>query len=364
MVIASRTVPKLVFSLPLGILSDRMGRRVLLQVTNYAGAAMSAIAVLMSLAGGVNIYVVLGIAVLVGTLDAAQTTFCKAYVFDLLEREEAVNGMTMENLANRLFGVIAGIMSGFLLQSFGGAATFAAMATSYLLSAVILHSIPRLYMDPAVRREIDAANRVTYLQTVKHLLRSPLVVIFVTIAATAEMFAYSSEVLLASFARDIHQVGELGLGTFVSLSNVGGVLALLVMANFAKRIDAEKMLLITACAFGIALVLFAASPTFLIAAILMLFVGMTWSLTDVLLPTSLQMSVGHADRGSVVGLWNLSRGLGPLGQLEIGLLASTLGVMLTQVANGMIFLATSLAMTVLYFKYSGKCSGPETGKIA
>jgi MFS family permease len=127
-----------------------------------------------------------------------------------------------------------------------------------------------------------------------------------------------------------------------------------VMANFSKRIKAEKLLLVTACAFGLNLVLFAISPTFLIAACVMLFLGMTWSLTDVLLPTALQMGVGHADRGTVMGLWNMSRGFGPLGQLEIGLLATSLGVMFTQMANGLIFLSTSLVMTALYLRYTGR----------
>jgi MFS family permease len=352
LVIASRTVPKLVLSLPLGILSDRIGRRIPLQFTNYLGAAMSVVAVVLSMSGGVNIYMVLSLAVIVGALDAAQTTFCKAYVIDVLGNEEAVNGMTMENLANRVFGVIGGISTGLLLQSAGGAATFAAMAASYFLSAAILHAIPGQYMAPDVRSELDASTNIPYLQSVMHLLRKPVVLIFVTIAASAEIFAYSSEVLLPSFAKEIYQVGELGLGTFVSLSNAGGVLALLVMANFSKRINAEKMLLITACAFGLNLVLFAISPTFLIAACVMLFLGMTWSLTDVLLPTALQMGVGHANRGSVMGLWNLSRGFGPLGQLEIGLLATSMGVVFTQMANGLIFFSTSLVMAALYFRYA------------
>jgi len=192
LVVASRTVPKLVFSLPLGILSDRIGRRVPLQVTNYAGAVMSLVAVTMSLSGGVNIYVVLGLAMMVGALDAAQTTFCKAYVFDLLGREEAVNGMTMENLANRVFGVIAGFTSGLLLYSLGGAATFAAMAASYFLSAVILHAIPAQYMAPDVRSEIDATTSLPFLQTVMQLLRKPVVLVFVTIAATAEIFGMAT----------------------------------------------------------------------------------------------------------------------------------------------------------------------------
>lgn len=349
LVIASRTIPKLVLSLPLGILSDRIGRRVLLQITNYLGAAISMAAVALAMVGGVNIYVVLVLAVFVGALDAAQTTFCKAYVIDIIGREGAVNGMTLESLANRVFGVVGGVTSGWLLHAFGGAATFAAMAATYFLSAALLHFIPRTFMAPDVRSEIDGAEILPIWAGVVRLLKNPIVLIFAIIALTAEVFAFSSEVLLPSFARDIHGVGEVGLGLFISLSNTGGVLALLVMATFSKQIDAERMLLVVAAAFGVNLVLFALAPTYILAACMMLLVGMTFSLVDVLLPTAMQMSVGDADRGSVMGVWNLSRGFGPLGQLEIGLLASTLGVVWTQTLNGTLFFVTTLAMATLYY---------------
>ncbi|MEJ8567776.1 MFS transporter [Elongatibacter sediminis] len=353
LVIASRTIPKLVLSLPLGMLSDRMDRRLLIQMTNYAGAATAAAAVVISIAGGVNIYVVLVLAVCVGAFDAAQTTFCKAYVIDLVGRDEAVNGMTMEMLANRVFGIIGGFTSGFLLQSLGGMATFIAMGVAYFLSAAILHAIPRFCLDGSRRHDEEGLvedSRLPDWQIITGLLRNPIVLIFASIALLAEVFACSSDVLLPSFARDIHQVGEVGLGTLFALSNTGGVIALLVMAAFATRIDSEKMLLVSAAMFGLSLVLFSLAPVFAIAAVVIILVGMAWSLVDVLLPTVLQCGVRDCDRGAVVGIWNLSRGFGPLGQLEIGYLASTVGVAFTQTINGTIFLVSTLFLAFLYYR--------------
>ena len=64
--------------------------------------------------------------------------------------------------------------------------------------------------------------------------------------------------------------------------------------------------------------------------------SLAWGSVDALLPTVLQQNVGDMDRGAAVGIWNLSRGFGPLGQLEIGALATIIGVAATQALNGLI----------------------------
>ncbi len=45
-----------------------------------------------------------------------------------------------------------------------------------------------------------------------------------------------------------------------------------------------------------------------------------------------------ADRGAAVGVWNLSRGTGPLGSLETGAVAGALGAPMAQVINAAAFL--------------------------
>jgi len=59
-----------------------------------------------------------------------------------------------------------------------------------------------------------------------------------------------------------------------------------------------------------------------------------WASVDSLLPTLVQFCVGDDKRGAAVGVWNLSRGMGPLGHLEVGVLAGALGVSLTLTING------------------------------
>jgi len=93
---------------------------------------------------------------------------------------------------------------------------------------------------------------------------------------------------------------------------------------------------------------FSFSTSYLLSLALMGMVGLAWGSVDALLPTVLQQNVGDMDRGAAVGIWNLSRGFGPLGQLEIGALATIIGVAATQALNGLIFAVTVSIVMLAY----------------
>jgi len=95
-------------------------------------------------------------------------------------------------------------------------------------------------------------------------------------------------------------------------------------------------------------VAFSMSTSYLLSLLLMGLVGIAWAGVDALLPTALQQNVDDSDRGAVMGIWNLSRGVGPLGQLEIGALAAIIGVAAAQAFNGALFaVIVILAMVAL-----------------
>ena len=90
-------------------------------------------------------------------------------------------------------------------------------------------------------------------------------------------------------------------------------------------------------------------------------VGVAWGSVDALLPTVLQQNVGNMDRGAAVGVWNLSRGFGPLGQLEIGVLATIIGVAATQALNGLTF-AVTVSIVMLAHRRRANHRAQEMGR--
>jgi sugar phosphate permease len=94
-------------------------------------------------------------------------------------------------------------------------------------------------------------------------------------------------------------------------------------------------------------VAFSFSTSYPLSLALLALVGVAWASLDALLPTVLQRSVEDTERGAVVGIWNLSRGFGPFGQIGIGALAAAVGVAAAQAASGLAFVATFAVVSLL-----------------
>ena len=178
-----------------------------------------------------------------------------------------------------------------------------------------------------------------------------MVLLLALIALSAEVFGYSNEVLWGPFVQDVLQGDEVGLGNLVGLLNAGGIAGLLLL-GIAHRIKPDKAVFLVAAGFAIALMAFSSTRSMLAAGTVILFVGAAWAALDSLLPTALQLSVPNEQRGAAVGIWNLSRGFGPIGHLEIGALAAVIGVATTQAANGLLFLAVVAGAGWMYLRVS------------
>ena len=360
--LAIRILPRLFLAVPFGSMSDKMDRRILLLATNFFGSGMAAVAAVASVQGWFGFAGVLFVAMLVGIFDVAETTLAKSYVYDVVGPDDAVNGLALEQLANKLFGIVGGVSTGFLLAVFGGVGAFTAMSVIYFLSALLLSTIPRFAPGTGAFRVLPStddgkastedgeasATSPGVWAAIRHMLRTPAVLVFAIIALSAEVFAYSSEALAPSFARDILQAGEQGLGNLVAARNAGAVVGVLLLGSVARRVCPDRLLPLICVGFGLGLVAFSFSTSYLLSLALMGMVGIAWGSVDALLPTVLQQNVDDAERGAAVGVWNLSRGFGPLGQLEIGALAATIGVAATQAINGLAFAATVVIVTLIY----------------
>ena len=362
--LAIRILPRLVLAVPFGSMSDKMDRRILLVATNFFGFGMAAVAAVASLQGWFGFAGVLFVAMLVGIFDVAETTLAKSYVYDVVGPDDAVNGLALEQLANKLFGIVGGVSTGFLLAVFGGVGAFTAMSVTYLLSALLLATIPRFAPGTGAFRDLPSTENGEASATspgvwaaIGHMLRTPAVLVFAIIALSAEVFAYSSEALAPSFARDILQAGEQGLGNLVAARNAGAVVGVLLLGSVARRVRPDRLLPLICVGFGLGLVAFSFSTSYLLSLALMGMVGIASGSVDALLPTVLQQNVDDAERGAAVGVWNLSRGFGPLGQLEIGALAATIGVAATQAINGLAFAATVVIVTLIYRRQINRRGG-------
>ena len=343
-------IPRLFLAYPVGAHSDRADRRRLLQYTNVAGTAFALLAAPIIDQSWFDFWGLVALALLIGSVDTFQVTLANSYVFDLVGPAEAVNGMCLQQLAHRVFGVVGGFLGGWLLEEVSAEAVLLAMAGAYAISVGLLlgRAAPARFSGMPAPDELEPTFGPGMLAALKRLAGNRLLVLFAALGLAAEILAYSSDVLVPGFARDIFRVGETEYGTLISVRNAGGILALLLLGAASRSVNSERLSLASCALFALGLVWFALSPTLYVAFGAIFVVGVAYSAVDALLPVSVQHAVRDEDRGAASGLLICARGASPIGQFEIGLLAGVMGVAATQLVNGLLFFAVTLVAIVLF----------------
>jgi len=179
--------------------------------------------------------------------------------------------------------------------------------------------------------------------------RERTLLVLMMLTAGAEILGFSHQTLLPSLARDVLHSGPEGLGVLNAARSVGGIVGL---ALASTRGAAGGALFVTVLVgFGASLIVLGAIPYVLgFGGVLLVLtvVNAAGALADLLAQSLLQLSVPSRLRGRAGGAWVLAIGLAPVGQLQIGALASLFGVSVALGTSGLA-LVTLAGTTALLF---------------
>ena len=128
------------------------------------------------------------------------------------------------------------------------------------------------------------------------------------------------------FAQTILNVGAPGLGMLLMAPGAGAILGGLTLASVRRFPKPPRLLFGLAAGFGICIVLFATSRSFLLSLVFLFFAGsfQTTFLSSV--ATLLQFHTNEHNRGRIMSMFGLiNRGLGPMGSFPFGLIATWIG---------------------------------------
>ena len=152
----------------------------------------------------------------------------------------------------------------------------------------------------------------------------------------AEVLGFAHQALLPSLARDVLHTGPEGLGALNAARSVGGIPGLAAASMWGSA-GGGALFLAVLVSFGASLVMLGAAPHVVgIVGVLVVLtlVNAAGALADLLAQSLLQLSVPGHLRGRAGGAWVVAIGLAPLGQLQIGALASLFGVSIALGASG------------------------------
>lgn len=346
LIFAVRLAPLVVVGLPVGTLADRFGRVRLLQISNLFSAATMFGLALLAISHTPGMYLLLGVAILLGLADAGRLVCGNNLVFEFAGELGPIRAFAASNFAGAIGQIAGGAIAGLAISAMGPAFAAAIVGAGSAASSLLLFGIKdRHSLPPSELTSFPRAVR----DGVALLRRIPTVGLLIAVALVVEMFAFSSPALDPVFAGQVFLVGPTGLGLILAARGLGRMVGSAGLAAMRPRRLLGRTLTIAVIGFGLALAAYAAAPSMLVALPLVMGAGIASVLVDALVLASLQASVEAASRGRAAGLWVLMIGFQPIGVLEVGLVAQVAGARFAQglnaalvIAFGLLLLATAL----------------------
>jgi MFS family permease len=340
-----RTIPMLAFVLIGGVAADRLGRRRVLLLTNSASATFAGVFALLALLGLVNVWVVLAVALCMGSAMAFNRPAHQAFIRDLVPVAALQNAVALIALMQNVLRIGSPLAAGALLAAGNGTLPLAIVATGYAVMAVLISTI-----RVAPRSATAGVSILSSLGEVFRYIRSERFVLALLLLETIPgLFALPFVTLLPIFADSIHRRGAGGLGVMQSAVGVGALTGavLLTLLSGAQR---RGLLLVGAIAtFGAALILFALATAWPLALAMLALAGMADALYIFTINGLLLAKAPEQLRGRVMSVFTLADiGMTPLGSLFVGGLAGIVGAQAALATSGSVVVASVLGVAAKF----------------
>ena len=338
-----RMLPMLLFGVPAGVVADRVDRVWLLEVTGAATGAATATLGLLALSGRLGIGPLLLLAFVGGSARALHQTARQGFAHDVSGAGRLVQTIVLVGLSSRLGGLAGALAIGAFIARYGAGVAYLAVAAGYLACAAAMLPARTRARAPVVDGSV-VAGVVGFVSMVR---RDRTLLSLMALTAAAEMFGFSHQALLPSLARDVLHVGPAGLGVLTGARQAGGLIGIGLVSGLGVARGHGPVFLAVLIGFGAAVLVLGVAPSFAVVVLILIAVNAMGATCDVLSQTLIQLAVPAGQRGRAGGAWVVAIGMAPLGQFQIGALASLLGVGAALGANGLALIAVAGAAALL-----------------
>jgi MFS family permease len=327
-----RMAPQFFVGVPAGSVVDRFDRRLLMRLLIFSLALVTGLLGLLLLLNVAAFWHILALVFVTGGLRVLHQAARQSFAYDIVGKEQAIRGLAMITLAQRL-GMLGGsLLAGFVLQNFGPDAAFLILAIIYSIAGLFL--LPIKWPGQAAP-EKSASLASNILEHLREFQRNRTLLTLAVLASATELLGFSHQVLLPSIARDVLGLDASGFGLLHAFRSVGGVLGILVIYALSETRRKGLLLLGVLTIFGLAVMSLGWAQTFIVVVLIVIVINVMSTMTDVLNQSLMQLSVPNQMRGRAMGSWALALGTAPVGQVQVGALASFAGISAALVANGL-----------------------------
>jgi MFS family permease len=316
-----RAIPAIALGLVSGTFADRYDRKRLLLWTQAVLALVTLGVGILDHTGHIQawqIYLFTFISASVGSFDGPAR---QALFPSLVPRAVLPNAVALNSLLWKGAALLGPTLGGIAISAMGTAGAFFANAASFLVVILALVFMHTSSPERERQRDLLAETKAGF----SYIVSQPVILALTVTEAFASLFGLN-HAMLTILASDVFRVGAHGFGFLQSSRGLGAVIGSTVFIAMGHQPAQGKILFVSAILYGVGFAVFGLSPSFLLALILLAFVGATDTVWGAARGTIMQMLAPERFRGRVMGVFQLSnRGLHPLGQMQTGLVVPLIG---------------------------------------
>jgi MFS family permease len=313
MVAAAQFLPLLLLAPYGGVLADRMDKRRLLIATQSALGLMALLLGVLVVTGAVELWMVVALAFGLGVSTAIDNPVRQSFAQEMVGPSRVRNAVTLNSILVNAARAVGPAVAGLLIATAGTGVCFLVNAVSYVAVLAALLSMDVAALQPSPRAE-RARGQVR--EGLAYVGRTPDLLVPLIMLALVGTLTYEFQVVLPLLARAFDG-GPGTYGLLTSAMGAGAIVGGLVVAG--RGSTGLRPLTGAAAMFGTAVLVTAAAPTAIVAAVALVVVGATSIAFLSTGNTTLQLAADPRFRGRVMALWAVAfLGSTPLGAPVIG----------------------------------------------
>jgi MFS family permease len=235
-------------------------------------------------------------------------------------------------------GAVAGPAIGGMIYGYIGVTASYTSVVVMAFIAIVLISLISKKPIPEINEDIPLLDRLS--AGIRFVFSNKIILSAMSLDMFAVLFG-GAVAMLPVYASDILSVGAKGLGMLRAAPSVGAVIMALFLAHKPPTENAGRNLLFCVAGFGICIIIFGLSQSFILSLIILALSGMFDSVSVVIRQTIIQLKTPENMKGRVSAVNSIFIGSSnEIGAFESGLAAKLMGVIPSVIFGGVMTIVT------------------------
>ena len=235
-------------------------------------------------------------------------------------------------------GAVAGPAIGGLLYGFLGVSLSYASVVSMAFIAIVFISFISKKPVPEITANIPLGERLS--AGIRFVFSNKIILSAMSLDMFAVLFG-GAVAMLPVYAGEILKTGAEGLGLLRAAPSVGAVIMALFLTHKPPTANAGRNLMVCVAGFGVCIIIFGLSQSFILSLIALALSGMFDSVSVVIRQTIIQLKTPENMKGRVSAVNSIFIGSSnEIGAFESGLAAKLMGVVPSVLFGGVMTLVT------------------------